>query len=241
MVVRAQTLADVRLHAEVDPLHLLSQVLEHGGDNVRLIFIFAGIDLVLFREAIDAELGRVPSMAAGSASYLSPRMRELLSRVEKKRHGARGRDQPVGIGDLLNGLVQEIRGPIAPVLDRFGLGPGSLRRHIDDILNPPCIPSDSEISEIERGFLVTIQTSSVATDVDDARAVYADWLDERGRANEAKMLRAANQIRAVVEGRERAPTHRTPSLENLKERIRARFSQVPPWWYRIAMRDTGVL
>jgi ATP-dependent Clp protease ATP-binding subunit ClpB len=129
-VASAQTLADERKHAQVEPIHLLARAVEPNGP-AREVFRRAGADPADLGAEIDAALRRIRS-TSGGLSYLSSAMLALLARAE----GEAGRDA-VEVEDLLNALSQEIRGPAAVALQALGLGPGSLRSHMAALKSPP--------------------------------------------------------------------------------------------------------
>jgi ATP-dependent Clp protease ATP-binding subunit ClpB len=123
LVASAQSLADDRKHAQVEPIHLLARAAEQG-QGAREVFRRAGVEPADLTVEIESALRRIRP-TAGGLSYLSTPMLALLSRAEKEA----GSDT-VEIEDLINALSQEIRGPAAVALQAFGLGPGSLRAHM---------------------------------------------------------------------------------------------------------------
>lgn len=123
LVAGAQSLADERKHAQVEPIHLLARVIERDR-GAQEVFRRAGADPADVAVEVESALGRI-NKTTGGLAYLSSAMLQLLARAEKE----------AGIGTvevehLLNALTQEIRGPGAVVLQAFGLGPGSLRPHM---------------------------------------------------------------------------------------------------------------
>src|SRR5580658_10438872 len=130
LVASAQSLADDRKHAQVEPIHLLARAAEQG-QGAREVFRRAGVEPADLTVEIESALRRIRP-TAGGLSYLSTPMLALLSRAEKEA----GSDT-VEIEDLLNALSQEIRGPAAVALQAFGLGPGSLRAHMSALKSPP--------------------------------------------------------------------------------------------------------
>ncbi|HEX3772687.1 MAG TPA: AAA family ATPase, partial [Polyangiaceae bacterium] len=130
LVASAQSLADERKHAQVEPIHLLARALERDR-GVQEVFRKAGADPADVSVEAESALGRIQKTTAGLA-YLSNAMLQLLARAEKE--AASG---PVDVEHLLNALSQEIRGPAAAVLQAFGLGPGSLRPHMAALKSVP--------------------------------------------------------------------------------------------------------
>jgi ATP-dependent Clp protease ATP-binding subunit ClpB len=123
LVAGAQSLADDRKHAQVEPIHLLARSIERDR-GVQEVFRRAGADPADISVEVESALGRIPR-ATGGLAYLSNAMLQLLGRAEKEADGA-----TVDVEHLLNALSQEIRGSAAVVLQAFALGPGSLRTHM---------------------------------------------------------------------------------------------------------------
>jgi ATP-dependent Clp protease ATP-binding subunit ClpB len=123
LVAGAQTLADERKHAQVDPIHLLARAIDRDR-GVAEVFRKAGAEPSDAAVEAEAQLARIPKTSGGLA-YLSNAMLALLGRAEKEADKS-----TVGIEHLLNALSQELRGPAAVVLQAFALGPGSFRPHM---------------------------------------------------------------------------------------------------------------
>jgi ATP-dependent Clp protease ATP-binding subunit ClpB len=130
LVAGAQSLADERKHAQVEPIHLLSRSLERDR-GVQEVFRRAGADPVDVSVETESALARISKTTAG-LSYLSSAMLQLLARAEKEAGAG-----IVDVEHLLNALSQEIRGSAAVVLQAFGLGPGSLRPHMAGLRSVP--------------------------------------------------------------------------------------------------------
>src|SRR5580692_11456322 len=130
LVAGAQSLADERRHAQVDPIHLLARAIERDR-GVQEVFRRAGAEPADVSVEAESALARVPKASAGLA-YLSSAMLALLGRAEKEGVGG-----SVEVEHLLNALSQEIRGPAAVVLQAFGIGPGSLRPHMAALKSVP--------------------------------------------------------------------------------------------------------
>ncbi|MFO0639164.1 MAG: AAA family ATPase [Polyangiaceae bacterium] len=130
LVAGAQALADERKHGQVEPLHLLSRAIERDR-GVQEVFKKAGVSATDIAVETETQLGRLPKTQGGLA-YLSTATLQLLGRAEKEADKS-----AVGVDHLLNALSQEIRGPAAVVLQAFGLGPGSLRPHMEALKSVP--------------------------------------------------------------------------------------------------------
>jgi ATP-dependent Clp protease ATP-binding subunit ClpB len=130
LVASAQSLADERKHAQVEPIHLLARAIERDR-GAQEVFRRAGADPADASVEAESALGRIHKTTEGLA-YLSNAMLQLLGRAEKEAGAG-----SVEVEHLLNALSQEIRGPAAIVLQAFGLGPGSLRPHMGALRNMP--------------------------------------------------------------------------------------------------------
>ena len=125
LVSAAQSLADERQHAEVEPVHLLARALERY-PAVAEVFRRAGSNPIELQTAAEAALSRFGR--SQEPSYLSAAMLDLQERAERERQ--RERATSVELGHLLNALSQEIRGAAGEIFSAFGISPGGLRDHL---------------------------------------------------------------------------------------------------------------
>jgi ATP-dependent Clp protease ATP-binding subunit ClpB len=139
LVAGAQSMADERRHAQVEPIHLLARAVERDR-GVQEVFRRAGAEPADVSTEAESALARV-ARSTGGLAYLSNGMLQLLSRAEKEAVGG-----AVDVEHLLNALSQEIRGPAAVVLQAFSLGPGSLRSHMAALKSVPRDASPSASS-----------------------------------------------------------------------------------------------
>jgi ATP-dependent Clp protease ATP-binding subunit ClpB len=156
LVAGAQSLADERKHAQVEPIHLLARAVERDR-GVQEVFRKAGADPADVSVEAESALGRINKSTAGLA-YLSSAMLQLLARAEKEAGGA----GTVDVEHLLNALSQEIRGAASVVLQAFGLGPGSLRPHMAALksfpreiapITPAAVSSGDVLSRFTHDFV----------------------------------------------------------------------------------------
>ena len=132
LVAAAQSLADERKHAEVQPLHLLVRAL--GRDlGVRAVFERGVSNLLEFEAALERALGNLPR--ANEPSYLSASMLDLLERAQ--READREKSDKVLVEHVVNALSQEIRGGAGEIMTAFGVLPGSLRQHMAALRSVP--------------------------------------------------------------------------------------------------------
>ena len=147
LVAGAQSLADERKHAQVEPIHLLARAIERDR-GVQEVFRRAGADPADVSVESESQLGRI-NKTTGGLAYLSSAMLQLLARAEKE--AAAG---TVEVEHLLNALSQEIRGAAAVVLQAFALGPGSFRPHMAALKSVPreVVPAGPSAADVLSRF-----------------------------------------------------------------------------------------
>ncbi|HEY3234688.1 MAG TPA: Clp protease N-terminal domain-containing protein, partial [Polyangiaceae bacterium] len=145
LVAGAQSVADERRHAEVQPLHLLACALSRDPGVVE-VFRRAGTNVVELQSAVERSLNTLPK--ATESAYLSLAMLDLLERAE--REAERERSGEVLVEHLLNALSQEIRGPAGELLGSFRVSPGSLRAHTGALKQVPSTAWAADTSSPER-------------------------------------------------------------------------------------------
>src|SRR5450432_663775 len=132
LVAAAQSLADERKHAEVQPLHLLVRAL--GRDlGVRAVFERGVSNLLEFEAALERALAGLPRSA--EPADLSAAMLDLLERAQ--READREHTDKVLVEQVVNALSQEIRGAAGEIMGAFGVLPGSLRQHMAALRSVP--------------------------------------------------------------------------------------------------------
>ena len=125
LIVATQALADASRHAEVTPLHLLSQCLT-GELAIQEVFRRVAISFTDLQSAVEGALARQP--VARDRATLSALLLDLMRRAE--REALRAPDAVLHVEHLLNALAQEVRGAAGEILGAFQIGPGSLRPHL---------------------------------------------------------------------------------------------------------------
>jgi len=143
LVAAAQTLADERKHAEVEPLHLFFRLLERS-DATHSAVRRAGVDPTDVLVEAEAQLRKIPKVA-GSVAYLSTRLLDLLTRAEGE--AARTRTS-VSVTHLFLACAQESSGGIASVLRTCGLSGAVLRATFAEEVSPS--PNPSGVSALPR-------------------------------------------------------------------------------------------
>ena len=147
LVAGAQSLADERKHAQVEPIHLLARAIERDR-GVQEVFRRAGADPADVSVESESQLARI-NKTTGGLAYLSSSMLQLLARAEKEASTA-----TVEVEHLLNALSQEIRGAAAVVLQAFALGPGSFRPHMAALRSVPreIVPAGPSAADVLSRF-----------------------------------------------------------------------------------------
>jgi ATP-dependent Clp protease ATP-binding subunit ClpB len=139
LIVATQALADASRHAEVTPLHLLSQCLT-GELAIQDVFRKASISLPDLQAAVEGALARQP--VARERACLSALLLDLMRRAE--REALRAPEGVVHVEHLLNALAQEVRGAAGEILGAFQIGPGSLRPHLGGLRATAEVPLRGE-------------------------------------------------------------------------------------------------
>jgi ATP-dependent Clp protease ATP-binding subunit ClpB len=132
LIVATQGLADASRHAEVTPLHLLSQCLTFD-PGIQEVFRKANVNVPDMQSAVESALARQP--VARERAWLSGLLMDLMRRAE--REALRTPDSMVLVEHLLNALAQEVRGAAGEILGAFQIGPGSLRPHLGVLRSAP--------------------------------------------------------------------------------------------------------
>ena len=122
-IAAAQALADERNHPEVEPLHLLYELIERDR-AIEDALGRAGIDPTDLLVETELLLRKIPAVRDGK-SYLSPRTLDLLGRAEGE--AARDGGVPVGTRHLMLACAQETEGRIKEAFAAVGLSAPILR------------------------------------------------------------------------------------------------------------------
>jgi ATP-dependent Clp protease ATP-binding subunit ClpB len=143
LIVATQALADASRHAEVTPLHLLSQCLT-GELAIQEVFRRAASSFTDLQSAVEGALARQP--VARERATLSALLLDLMRRAE--REAQRTPEGVVHVEHLLNALAQEVRGAAGEILGAFQLGPGSLRPHLGGLRAAAEVPVRTDLGQL---------------------------------------------------------------------------------------------
>ena len=127
----AQSLASRRHHQQIEPEHLLSEMIaEKEGVAVALLGKL-GVPLEPFAKDLDATLERLPQVSGVSDGYLSNRSKAVLEAAVT--HADNMKDEYVGIEHVLLSLVAEKGGDAADLLRRYGVSTEGLLKVLQDV------------------------------------------------------------------------------------------------------------
>lgn len=131
VITAAQSLADDRGHTEVEPLHVLFELVEQSA-AIKEAFTRADIDPT--DVAVEAELLLRKKRATRGKSFLSPRTLDLLGRAEGE--AARKGGVPVDVEHLLLACAQD-ESEVKKVFKTLGLSAPVLRAIVDSAAEQP--------------------------------------------------------------------------------------------------------
>src|SRR5687767_13995811 len=103
-VQAAQELASSAGHAQIEPIHLLSALVNHGGDGgvVPAILERIGVRLEQLTQIVDRELARRPR-AVGGQTVMSPQLQQVFDQAQKEAD--RLKDKFISSEHILLGLA----------------------------------------------------------------------------------------------------------------------------------------
>ena len=141
LIGAAQTFAEERGHAEVEPAHLLAMLLERDAPTADAIAAAHVVvrELQLEVEAQLRKLSKVPD----AVSYLSQRFLDLLGRAEGE--AARANGALVDTGHLLIAIAQEASGAASVALKSVGLSAPILRAMIANASGSQSTPTSTTV------------------------------------------------------------------------------------------------
>ncbi len=117
LIAGAQSLADERKTAEIEPIHALYRLVERS-ETVQQAFVRGGIEPNDVLLEAELQLRKLPR-GASNVAYFSARMHDLLARAEGE--AARDRGALVSPTHLLVACSQETSGAVPPVLRAMAL------------------------------------------------------------------------------------------------------------------------
>ncbi len=103
-VVAAQSRAGERGHPELDPLHLLSALLDESDGITLPLFEKIGVNLEQLKKQLNAELSRFPSMSGGSTPQPNQALRKVLEASASEAEAMK--DEFVSVEHLILALTK---------------------------------------------------------------------------------------------------------------------------------------
>ena len=127
----AQSLAVGRDHAFIEPVHLLTALLDQQGGGVRPLLAAAGVNVNRLRSQLGEALDRLPTVQGNAGEvYPSQDLGKLLNLCDKLAQ-QRG-DQYVS-SELVVLAALDAKGPLAELLTQAGAVRGAIEKAIDDV------------------------------------------------------------------------------------------------------------
>ena len=127
----AQSLAVGRDHQFIEPVHLMSALLEQDGGTVRGVLTKAGVDMNRLRSQLGEALDRLPTVeGAGGDVHVSSDLGKLLNVTDKlaQEHG----DAYISSELFLLAALQG-RGDLARILESAGAVKGAVEKAIEEV------------------------------------------------------------------------------------------------------------
>ncbi len=127
----AQSLAVGRDHQQIEPVHVLSALLDQDGSSVRQLLNKSGADLNRLRSQIGEALGRLPQVSGGGGEvHISKNLDSLLNLTDKLAQ-QRG-DQYIS-SELFVLAALDSKDELARILKEAGIDKDSLTQAVDEL------------------------------------------------------------------------------------------------------------
>ncbi len=118
-ISEAQSLALGRDHQYIEPVHLMSSLLNQEGSSIRPLLTLLNVDVVQFRSSIAEMLDKVPKVSGiGGDVQLSPQLGTLFNLCDKIAQ--KRKDSYISSEVFLLAAVQD-RGPLGSLLKELGI------------------------------------------------------------------------------------------------------------------------
>ncbi len=127
----AQSLADQHGHQAVEPEHVLVALLQQREGVVGPLLAKLGARPETIQSALEAEIGKLPSVRGGSGQYLSERTRVMLEHAQKEAE--RLKDEYVSTEHLLVAAAQDRDGAAGKVLAANGVTSEAIYRALVEV------------------------------------------------------------------------------------------------------------
>ena len=127
----AQSLAIGRDHQYIEPLHVMSALLDQQGGSVRPLLDKAGVNINLLRSQLGEALDRLPKVEGNAGEvHLSNELNRVLNLTDKtaQKHG----DQYIS-SELFVLAALEDRGALGQVLRNAGAVKGAIEKAVEEL------------------------------------------------------------------------------------------------------------
>jgi ATP-dependent Clp protease ATP-binding subunit ClpB len=127
----AQSLADQHGHQAIEPEHVLVALLQQREGVVGPLLAKLGTRPETIQQALEAEVGKLPTVRGGSGQYVSDRTRIMLERAQKEAE--RLKDEYVSTEHLLLAATQDRDGAVGRVLAANGVTSEAIYRALVEV------------------------------------------------------------------------------------------------------------
>jgi ATP-dependent Clp protease ATP-binding subunit ClpB len=127
----AQSLADQHGHQAIEPEHVLVALLQQREGVVGPLLAKLGTRPEAIQQALEAEVGKLPTVRGGSGQYVSDRTRIMLERAQKEAE--RLKDEYVSTEHLLLAATQDRDGAVGRVLAANGVTSEAIYRALVEV------------------------------------------------------------------------------------------------------------
>jgi ATP-dependent Clp protease ATP-binding subunit ClpB len=127
----AQSLAIGRDHQYIEPLHVMSALLDQQGGSIRPLLDKAGVNIALLRSQLGEALDRLPKVEGNAGEvHLSNELNRVLNLTDKtaQKHG----DQYIS-SELFVLAALEDRGTLGQVLRNAGAVKGAIEKAVEEL------------------------------------------------------------------------------------------------------------
>ena len=130
-ISEAQSLALGRDHQYIEPVHLMSSLLNQEGSSIRPLFTLLNVDVVQFRSSIAEMLDKLPKVSGiGGDVQLSSQMGTLFNLCDKMAQ--KRNDSYISSEVFLLAAVQD-KGPLGQLLKKLGITEEKVTAAIDKV------------------------------------------------------------------------------------------------------------
>src|ERR1041385_4234316 len=126
----AQSLAVGQDHAYIEPVHLMLALLDQEGGSVRPLLAKVGVNLNLLRNALDAQLDRLPTVQGTGDVQVSQDLNRLLNLTDKL---AQKRQDQFISSELFLLAALDAKGPLGDALKEAGATKAALAQAVEEL------------------------------------------------------------------------------------------------------------